>query len=329
MKDSPDVISPDRSSARQSPFPLGLGVYSTAQDGGMPSPLPLFYVSPLVAAVRAPGYHEQNAPGVHPGWYAMAKPDEIFDVRISIVNKTRAEIRNEDCMEATLHVDGMSTHSGNVFYKWCVFEEVVERGFVQRSVMDGPSKCRRTIRPFVFRSTISKDPDVKDSTGRDVGTIRLSVYRAKRVYEDPSDFVDSAEFNYPSRTDVTEKAAMKEGRSLRAGTQDDVISEACDVGGWTTRSRRRVKGAGVEVYIRERTWMRSRRLIDDEGRPCTAAKLRVLLQQDRPRPRAETGSRRSKKAKIQPMLLEKESKPGDGESADQQDVKAIDVVDLT
>lgn len=83
---------------------------------------------------------------------------------------------------------------------------------------------------------------------------------------------------------IHEKAAAKDGKSIRVGTSTKVVKEP--VG--------RAKGGGPEeslmhsptmwneakviVFVRERAWMQSRRILDDNGEACTHEKYEQLLR---------------------------------------------------
>lgn len=328
MMNSPDVLSPNAETAEQSLFPLGLGIYSKPQGGGSPSPLPLFYVSPLAAAARAPGANEQNGPGVRPGWYALARPDEAFDVRISLVNDARAGAHDEEYMSTSLRVDGISNNSYKVFCKSPPHTERVERGYIQRVEKGDSFRYRSHLRPFLFRSASSETPASGDAAG-DVGTICLRVYVGKAVPRNPNAHMEARKFEALGSVGVSEKAAAKEGRSLRVGTGSSSFSSGESLSSWTTPSKRRVDDAGVEVFVREHTWMRSRRIIDDAGHACTAARFQILLRQDCLRPLAEADRRQSKRAKTQPKVVKEELQHQGSRGSTRADTTSTEIVDLT
>lgn len=128
--------------------------------------------------------------------------------------------------------------------------------------------------------------------------------------------------------------AAKKSHSLRADTHGDPVDEYRHLPTWTTRSRREVEAAGVEVFVRECAWLSARRTIDDAGYACTRcactiAKFRVLLQQDRPRPISGTEEGHPKTEMTHPVVLAEEPESGDAGSAGQYGAASVDVVDLT
>lgn len=87
-------------------------------------------------------------------------------------------------MEASLHVHGMSTHSGHVFYKCRPREEAaVQRGFTQWVFIEEDRSFRRTVRPFVFHSAVTEDSVTNEIADR-VGTTSLNVSVGKAVRRD-------------------------------------------------------------------------------------------------------------------------------------------------
>lgn len=332
MVSSPDVVSASTETAEHSPFPFGLGICSAPQDSSPPSPLPLFYVSPAASAARSEKAHVQNAAGVRSGWYALARPNETFNVRISLVNDTRAGTPKEDYACTELYVDGMSTNSHKVFCYCSPRRERVQDGFNERDVKGEGFGYQRYVRPFVFRSAAADAPAAAPTSrdnSEDVGTICLDVYVGEAVRRDRSQSKNTRQYEALPSGNVSEKAAAKEGRSLRASTHG-LISKMSSLSTWTTNSKRLVEAAGVEIFVREHSWLRSRRIIDDAGVACTAARYRMLLRQDCPRPLAGTAERDAKKAKTLLAVVKTEAaQVGDAQPAPQIGVTAADVVDLT
>lgn len=278
MEDCPDVQSPTVQTASDAPFPLGLGIY-TNPTSAKPTPLPLFYVSPWAAAQRSPSTNIQKAPGVRSGWYVLAQPDRPFTMRISRVNDTFPGLLLENIMVSQILVDGVNANSFRVFLRSSLHLEYEESGFVDSFPSSESWELSRQIRPFSFASSVESGKETEHSeTNKETGSIRLSVHVGVPVQNNIH--VTATNFAVPEALSVSEKAAAKEGRSLRVDVSRETTTENPRLSKWTTKEARWIPEADVVIFVREYAWLRSRRIIDDEGRPCTRDMFRQLLRKD-------------------------------------------------
>jgi hypothetical protein len=126
MFDGPDVVLASQALVASSPSAFGLGVYKSlpeayddGEDPALTVALPLFYVSERVAQDRSVGAHKGNPPGVVAGWYLVAAPDELFEVRISPLageDSVANTSSSADMLIASVFVDGIEASPGGHAY---------------------------------------------------------------------------------------------------------------------------------------------------------------------------------------------------------------------
>lgn len=286
MPSSRDVISPSALDAFGSPYPLGLGIYTCSGDQSIAKPLPLYYVSPVVAADRSPNANIDNSAGVKPGWYAVAEPGP-FEVRITRVNSPFPCSWPENLLTTHLFVDGVCTNDSRIFHESRqIYGESVIFGFVERIAFSPTGAVEKDVRRFEFgrakavQVTHEGDDDEEDEDGNEeAATICLESMVGVGVYtEDVSAIVN--EFGYEGRSGVSEKDVTKDGRSLEVKVDGDKIPDRRSACKYRAVRERPCPEASVTVFVRERAWMRSRKLVDDNGMACTHGMYLELLRKD-------------------------------------------------
>lgn len=285
LESSRDVITPSREDCAASPYPLGMGVY------GIPGPfsykpkraLRLLYVSPFVARDRSPANDYRNAAGVRAGWYVVGEPDTAFEVRVTKVNERAVGDETENGYVSTVAVDGLPTRQFNFFTVvtptgicWQGCNELVYQGFVEECVGEVTGSYQRSFRKFSFQK---KGGDVEGGGGKGSGTIGLTVYIGVVAARGKGDVMQSGEYELKGDK-VSEKSVAKEGKSLGVRRDGGVLKESNFLPPLTVVRRRHLPDADVKVFVREESWLRSRRLIDDEGGPCSYEMFQVLLEKD-------------------------------------------------
>lgn len=288
MSNCRDVLYPSPLDAFGSPYPLGLGIYNCPTDEmSSKQPLPLFYVSPRVAADRAPSAHATNNEGVGSGWYAVAEPGP-FEVRITRVNAPFPCTWPENLMTTHLFVDGVCTNDSRVFHESRqIYGESAILGFVERMAFSSTGSVQKDVRRFEFGRAQAEERgwgaggegEEGDEGNVDAATICLEAMVGVGVYSDQVHHAVN-EFGYEGRQGVSEKEVTKDGKSLEVKVDGDRIPEKRGASKYRAVRERQCPEASVTVFVRERTWMRSRRLIDDLGRPCTYAMYLELLSND-------------------------------------------------
>lgn len=274
-----DVVSSDSALATASPYPLGFGVYTCREDElGDKKPLPMFYVSPAVARDRSPGSHPANAGGVEPGWYVLAQAGTHFEIHVTKVNQRPPGASHEIRLSTDLYVDGQCANHPMGFSIDGQGSEHWATGFVERRKRDGNGGLERTVRKFAFEKASTVEEVDGDPTQSEAGSIRLSVEVGRAVRTDGYRAKDSR-YNYCKR-DVSEKEVAKLGRSLKVRCDGKVGKQKRMLSRFVMADGRHLPEATVVVFVREPGWMRSRRLVDDNGIPCTFESYKKLLRQD-------------------------------------------------
>lgn len=283
LKHNSNVLSANLFNAAASPYPFGLGVYTRRTGNGAKKrdQLPLLYVSYEVAKDRAPENNERNPPGVREGWYVIAEEGVEFEVVMTCLNAS-IFTGSTDVIHGELFVDGRNTHNcfdtGRDGVRW----EQVAKGFLTEQKKISKSKVHNKLQLFTFTEALvceEDDEEDEDSLNTESGQISLVVSTGTTVKGDSESdedwFDDEASSGY-----VNEKMVHKRGLSLQAGGSN-YATEIEQTG----RSNKavhleRCKEADITLHVRKAVWMRSRRLIDDEGRPCTFEKYLELLESD-------------------------------------------------
>lgn len=283
-----NVVSPSHDDVTNSPYPFGLAVYTSSKTLGSPTPtlLPLLYVSPQVASDRSRAADLRNAPGVQAGWYVSAEPGLPFEVRVTRVNNRTVGHPDEDCFRVSVDVDETPVHWTHLFrdaphlpqdLTEAIFTGYVEKcGFCPLS-----STYERTLRPFAFSK---RDPAEQGAVG---GGSEVSDYSSVHLLvdigrEQPRSAVPTETRCYDVKQyqGLSEQTIVKGGMSLsttRDGTAETMRTHLAD---FTCADARRLHEAEITIFVREASWMRSRRLVDDDGNPCTHTMYKDLMKKD-------------------------------------------------
>lgn len=281
LRHSRHVLSAHLFNPAASPYPFGLGVYAlqtpnkrfTKRDQ-----LPLLYVSHEVAVDRSPAEHEKNAPGVREGWYVIAEPGMEFEVRITCLN-SNGLVKDSDIIRGELYVDGINTHCCLDAQKDGVRWELIAKGFLTEQKKVSKSKISNKVKLFAFtEASVCEGDDDEDPLNIKSGQISLAVSagtisKGEQCSDDWSEEDECSGF-------VTEKMVHKKGMALQAGGSSVVteVEEAVSSSGVTNLVR--WHEADLTLHVRKASWMRSRRLIDDNSSPCTFEMYQELLKSD-------------------------------------------------
>lgn len=263
-----DVISPTCYDARSSPFPLGVGIYTFTSLSTKRTRAELYFVSPQVATDRAPAY------GVSPGWYVIAEPGASFELRVTRVNK-KMSTPNERYSTQFL-VDGQYTNESFTIGEGERFEHT-SVGFVEKDKANTRGEISQRVRPFCFEKSVVTEKSA--SANSQVGTITLEVYKGEFKSLDSRDLTRRI-FPLNTTKTVDEFMAVKEGKALHAEISSQVIRRRTKMSPVVILEPVKVELGTITIHVREKSWMRMRRLIDDMGEPCTLGSYKDLLQKD-------------------------------------------------
>ena len=337
MVTSRDVLQPSGLDSSLSPYPLGLGIYKPKNGLAGREPVPLYYVSPVVAADRSPSANMANAAGVQAGWYAVIEPG-AFEVRITRVTEQYPCTWPENLLTTHLFIDGVCTNDSRIFHESRqVFGESVMLGFVERMSFAASGAVEKDVRRFEFgraRTMMQANEGIGDGN-EEAATICLEVMVGVGVYTEDIPTATN-EYGYEGRSGVSEKEMTKEGKSLAIKVDGDKIPETRSACKYRAVRERPCPEASVCVFVRERSWMRARRLVDDEGEGCTYERYLELVKKDMGSVGGGRGGgearrpRKTKRRKVGvPVVIEISDSGGDSSS----DVPVIDlesnVIDLT
>lgn len=275
-----DVVCPTNTDITASPYPLGLGVSLLTSSskflGSMA--MPLLYVSETVARERSPYANRKNPSGVEPGWYLIAQPGMQFEVVLTKVNSMLPKVGNEDQFSTRLFVDGIYTHQRVVFQdRKEVGVQLRAKGFVQKREVHHSGDRKKIVKVFTFGST-EKSIEDNYEDNREVGTIRADLSMEKRSRK--PDYGRIGNFKYDGQLSLSEREIVKYGRSLvvrHDGPKSMLLSRQSF---YAPEESRLVPEGEITIFVREASWMRSRRLIDDTGRPCTHEMYVAMLEEE-------------------------------------------------
>lgn len=349
MLSSRDVLQPSGTDACLSSYPLGMGIYRRNAEGASAEQVALFYVSPVVAADRAPSAHMGNAAGVEAGWYAMVEPGQ-FEVRITRVNEPLPCTWPENLLTTHLFIDGVCTNDSRIFHESRqVYGESVLLGFVERMSFAANGAVEKDVRRFEFgkaRAMMLENGGMGEGND-EAATICLETMVGVGVYTEDVP-AGTNEYGYEGRGGVSEREMTKEGKSLAVRVDGDKIPEKRSACKYRAVRERPCPEASVTVFVRERSWMRARRLVDDNGEACTYEGYLGLMEKDlgvhggggggggggrtREAGEIERRERRKKRRVERPVVIELSDSEGEG-TGDDGGVAVIDlesnVIDLT
>lgn len=290
---SRDIIAPSIAHAEKSPYPFGLGVYTNPRYGKKKL-LPIVYVSPSAAADR------NETSSVKEGWYVIVRPGTNIELRTSRVNPRWG--KHDEVFVTCTYFNGECTNQICSFKHHESHAEFVSSGFIDVNKRFGDEMFGKETRKFIFQAPRAME-GVKAKDARN-GAIRMEVY-SKVEDQRSCHSWRRDEYQSSDKRLLGERGTSPAGGSLTVKGDRQKLEK---------RIRRdcvsslgsKITEATITVYMREASWMRSKRLIDDEGRPCTHQMFLELVTRDSPQnshfhfgmePEEE---RASKKVKTQP-----------------------------
>lgn len=249
------------SMAKMSPYPYGIGVYV----GGKPKTL--YYISESVA--------EGKGHGVEEGWYVEAgESGEPFEIRISNVHKKGEEhfkgelfAENDKGASAKLFVDGFNTLGVNSTGGYQIMPgkaELSVLGFTTHEEFAKSSSAGKTVNIEFSFSPVEIVPDGEEPNlpnSEETGLIKMEIYVGDLFANPQASYLQN--YKLAGTSKVSEKAAMKFGRSVQVARAGKTVMSPCHR---MTRSVMKTNvHARVKVFIRERFWLESRHIIAADG----------------------------------------------------------------
>lgn len=256
--------------------PFGVGVYKRCASEDTWKMMPLYYVSKAVCDDRS-----QSAPPMQPGWYLpVDELDTEFEVRVSATGKeprvweTMWDAVCSDIAIANLFVDGVDCNNYGAAIERFDSMDVKFRGFAEssaRSVSGGSA----TIRAFSFSKAQVRDEDAALAVGRSastVGELRVQFKSANKGGARISEKSWVQGGAVVAKDNLTsERDAVKKGTSVSVRTDGRAIVEKASVVPYVLVDVTRQPHLDITIFIRERVWLQSRRVIDEAGAACTKA----------------------------------------------------------
>lgn len=130
--------------------------------------------------------------------------------------------------------------------------------------------------------------------------------------------------------EVSERTAAKDG--VRVGLRRDGGAEIADPGGvigYHVGKHKRADALEIVVRVRERRWLRSRRIIDADGQACSMAMASALAEAAGFGGKRELDMNVRQKKKEEVILLEDEGHAKKRKIETVEVMKAEEIVDLT
>lgn len=284
---SRDVIAPSAKDMAESPSSIGLGVYTSGEDQNDSTPkkpIQMLFVSPAAARDRSPAVNVNNAPGVVAGWYMIAQPSMQFEIRVTRVNSRKMGTKLENRLQTNVFVDGRCTNlPWNFQDGGSNLVDGITRGFVEKAIRKQPGFEEEWVRKFWFEKativTEKEDNYEQSETACICLRVDSGFYTRNLHHSKPS---QEQRWTKPASRDVSEWEAAKHGKSLRLnhGCRGKVEKITKRLSKNAMCNARNLTNATVKVIVREAGWLRSRRLIDDNGSPCTFEMFTKLLKKD-------------------------------------------------
>eukprot|EP00177_Eucheuma_denticulatum_P006554 GFKZ01011931.1.p1 GENE.GFKZ01011931.1~~GFKZ01011931.1.p1 ORF type:complete len:373 (+),score=10.14 GFKZ01011931.1:77-1120(+) len=262
-----------------SPYPLGLGVSLTSSSSrSRRKSLPLYYVSERVAIERSPCSHQRNPSGVLPGWYLVAQPNMEFEVVMTKVNAVMpGKGSGGNQFSAALYVDGVYTHQKASFYApKPVGIQFRAEGFVTERRRDRHGNREKHVNRFTFRESLQTPDHHHQPCNTHIGSIVADFVVETR--RSPDDYHEHHHYSYPRDHVVSEIDAVKFGKSLVVSAHGPTQVLTSRPSRYIPTDPTPVPDAAIRIFVREEAWMKSRRLIDPAGNPCTYDMFIRLLE---------------------------------------------------
>lgn len=267
LYESRDVTVPTHTHMKSSPYPFGLGVYNSPRYGKKKG-LPLVYVPPRAAANRS------DLHAVKAGWYVIARPGTTIELRTTLVND-QANIQGNQ-LSTCIYVDGECSNEPHSFRN-SSSSEFVTSGIAEFTEVPLGGATQRRVRKFKFERSPSDG-----NGGKGGNSIQVIQLRVCAPGEDAWGCYPGARNMYQEAggTNDAEAFTSREVEGRQSGPRRQSFWERRLPSSRSFATTTDIPEATVTVMMREISWMRSRKLIDDEGRPCTHDMFLRLVQKD-------------------------------------------------
>lgn len=257
---SPVPLLGTTAQAMASPYPFGIGIY-TIDSEGRKKALPIYYVSPKMAAERGGG--------LRTGWYVVAVPETVFEVRLTNIQSSfpsinGVKISNGHEVLASLQVDGSFADSQRT---GCSprFVEYAYRGFLESNVrQSGSGQANLAIRNFTFQKAAAKESRWTTGFRDESSCIAVDMFSGWNSASATTSWLQAFDVNL-GNVDVFEEQALKAGEIIQVARNGGKITETDSRSAFCMRDQKRE--GSLYVFLRESFWLKSRRVIDESGNP--------------------------------------------------------------
>ncbi len=214
------------------------------------------------------------------GWYVVADPGESFEVTVSPLRGTDSVVQTvatADMIMTRLQVDGTFADNAVMIFDRSTSAEERYCGFAQTVEYSADRLTRRVI--SVRRFEFYKAPTTADEAGQaklspQAGQIRLHMesgslgptYVPKPRKKPRGKEVESKLGARKTGTEkVHEEKAMKWGLSVGVRRDGEAIEKTSIDAKFKIKKRKKLPKT-ITIYVRERFWLESRRIIDLNGK---------------------------------------------------------------
>ncbi|KNC78218.1 hypothetical protein SARC_09345 [Sphaeroforma arctica JP610] len=218
--------------------------------------MPLFYVSPEVAKDRS----KLSGP-IEPGFYVCAEAGKRFEVRISPFTTNACKLTAPDHDRVLVHVEKLlvtrrsSFNSGISISVSQDTEEQTHRGSLDILAL------QNVVGAIELASMPSSD---------NIGTITTTFTGCSRGKLRDSRAHKESSYNVHGKAKMTEKEMIKKGASIGVcGGGAITLRERCAKHHYPVGKRQVMSQKSINIYIRDKLWFLSRRLVDGKGIPTT------------------------------------------------------------
>lgn len=275
MGSSPDIPTPTVDLLKLSPIPIGLQISSVDKDGKNPKPIPLFYVSKAAAALRDPKSHPRNGPGVVPGWYACASEGRFVIDLIPIsdfFSHFKFPVAAFVYVNREKHYAVSSWKPGML--RIGTYVGTLDNWETRAGVKDGRRLCM--YEPLMIKKVTSDEEH-----GASMGCISMKVgsCQSYSTYQPSIHQHKDHHSQKGTPSSNSAKSDIKAGRTLSIVRGDGVVRESTKPCVSIVGFQEFFKD-NVSIRIYEEWWLRSRRIIDDDGNSVSAAMFKILRRLD-------------------------------------------------
>lgn len=231
------------------------------------------------------------------GWYLPLDASHAgarFEVRVSVRDEHlhhafARTMPRADVALLCLKVDGVdvmtgTAKSGTGFAVRPSAARCTDRrfqGFVQSTYRTAASGAA-TLRSFYFGTPEVVEAKAAAGVGEDADGLELVVVsgRSGGCRLGSQNHVNSTEF---SSVKVSERDLMKKGTAVSLKRDGKKIVEDHKLTAYSIvpQSKVVVPALGIKIFVRQKLWLQSRRIIDADGRPCTAAMADAIAKEMR------------------------------------------------